>query len=151
MAMRTFVTYTICATSSRGGTIDVSTFVQFEEGGILSETRNYVESSEKLDDNSIMPPLLIKEEIDAMDSVDESYDEPISMEMLEDIRDGSQSYPSINRRESHYKIRDRINQRQSEWKGALLSTRNMGKGLHKLFKIVVKEISQDLPPLVESG
>ena len=27
----------------------------------------------------------------------------------------------------------------------------MDKGLHKLFKTVVKEISQDLPPLGESG
>ena len=27
----------------------------------------------------------------------------------------------------------------------------MGKGLHKVFKTVVKEILQDLPPLGESG
>ena len=27
----------------------------------------------------------------------------------------------------------------------------MGKGLHKVFKTVVKAISQDLPPLGESG
>ena len=27
----------------------------------------------------------------------------------------------------------------------------MGKGLHKVFKTVVKQISQDLPPLGESG
>ena len=27
----------------------------------------------------------------------------------------------------------------------------MGKGLHKVFKTVVKDISQDLPPLGESG
>ena len=27
---------------------------------------------------------------------------------------------------------------------------NMGKGLHKVFQTVVKEISQDLPPLGES-
>ena len=27
----------------------------------------------------------------------------------------------------------------------------MGKGLHKIFKTVVKDILQDLPPLVESG
>ena len=30
-------------------------------------------------------------------------------------------------------------------------TQNMGKGLHKLFKTVVKYISQDLPPLGEYG
>ena len=33
----------------------------------------------------------------------------------------------------------------------LNATRNMGKCLHEVFKTVVKEISQDLPPLVESG
>ena len=33
----------------------------------------------------------------------------------------------------------------------LLSTRNMGKGSHKVFKTVVKEISQDLPPLRKSS
>ena len=27
----------------------------------------------------------------------------------------------------------------------------MGKGLHKVFKTMVKDISQDLPPLGESG
>ena len=27
----------------------------------------------------------------------------------------------------------------------------MGKGLHNVFKTVVKDISQDLPPLGESG
>ena len=38
-----------------------------------------------------------------------------------------------------------------EWKGALKATRNMGKVLHKVFNTVVKEIFQELPPLVESG
>ena len=38
-----------------------------------------------------------------------------------------------------------------ECKGALKSTRIMDKGLHKVFKTAVKEISQDLPPLGESG
>ena len=51
-------------------------------------------------------------------------------EMLEDIRDGSQYHPNVNRREASYKIRDHIKQRQSRWKGALKATRNMGKGLH---------------------
>ena len=58
--------------------------------------------------------------------------------MLEDIRDSSQSRPNINKREAHYKIRDHIKQRQSEWKGALKATLNMGKGLHEVFKTVVK-------------
>ena len=38
-----------------------------------------------------------------------------------------------------------------EWKGALLSKQNMGKGLHKLFKAIVNDISQDLPILGEPG
>ena len=46
-----------------------------------------------------------------MDSVDESDDYPISTQMLEDIRDGSQSHPNVNRIEARYKIRDRIKQR----------------------------------------
>ena len=51
-----------------------------------------------------------------MDSGDESDHDPISTEILEDIRDGSQSHPDVNRRESRYKILDSIKQRQSEWK-----------------------------------
>ena len=50
--------------------------------------------------------------MDAIDSVDDSYDEPMSMEMLEESRDGSQSRTNFNRRESCYKMRDYIKQRQ---------------------------------------
>ena len=82
-----------------------------------------------------------------MDSGDESDDDHIYTQMLEDICDVSQSHPNVNRRETRYKIRDRIKQRKSEWKGALKTTQNIGKGLHKVFKTVVKYISQDLPPL----
>ena len=85
-----------------------------------------------------MPPLLSKEEMDAMDSGDESDHDIISTKMLEEICDRSQSHPNVNMIEEHYKIRYCIRQRQSEWKGELKSTRNMGKGLHKVFKTVVK-------------
>ena len=44
--------------------------------------------------------------MDAMSSGDESDAKPTSMEMLEDIREGSTSYPSVNRRYAWYKIRD---------------------------------------------
>ena len=71
--------------------------------------------------------------------------------MKEEICDRSRSHPNVNRREAWYKIRDLIKQRQSEWNGALKSTRDMGKRLHKVFKTIVKYISQDLPPLGESG
>ena len=71
--------------------------------------------------------------------------------MLEDIRDVSQSRPNINKRKACYKICDPLMQRQPEWKEALKDTQNMAKGLHKVFKTVVKNISQDLPPLGEYG
>ena len=47
----------------------------------------------------------------AMDSRNESDDNPMSTEMLEDIRDGIQSHLNVNRREARYKIRDRIKQK----------------------------------------
>ena len=51
--------------------------------------------------------------MDAINYGDESDPDLISTEMLEDIRDGSQTHPNVNRRESRYKIRDSIRQRQS--------------------------------------
>ena len=82
--------------------------------------------------------------MDAMDSGDDS-DDPMSTDMLEDICDESHSHTKFNKREPRYKIRDRIKQRQLEGKGALKATQNMGKGLHKVLKTVVKGISQDSP------
>ena len=75
-----------------------------------------------------------------MSSGDESDAETISTEMLEDIRDGSQSHPSVNRRDSCYKISGCIKWSQAEWK----------IGLHKVFKAVVNDISQFLPFFGES-
>ena len=60
-----------------------------------------------------MPPLLSLEELNVLDSGDESDDEPKSTEMLEDICDGIQYHPNVNRRESGYKIRDCIKPIQS--------------------------------------
>ena len=77
-----------------------------------------------------------------MSSGDEFYTEPMSKDMLEYIRDISQYHLSINKRDSCYKICDRIKQGGEEWKGALFSMRNMVKGLHHLFKVVVNEIFQ---------
>ena len=81
-----------------------------------------------------MPPLLSEEEMDAMDYGDESDHDLISTYMLENIHDGSQYHTNVNCREARDKIRDRNKKRQPEWKGALKSMQNMGKGLHKLFK-----------------
>ena len=114
-------------------------FTQFEEGNLISETCDDMESGDKYNDNSIMPPLISEEEMDAMDSGYESEDEPMSTDTLEDIRDISQSHPIVNRRESRYKICDCIKQRKLEWKGGLKSTVNTGKGLQKVFKTVVKK------------
>ena len=50
--------------------------------------------------------------MDAIDSGNESDDEPMSTKISEEISDGSQSHPNINRREVCYKIRDCIKQRQ---------------------------------------
>ena len=86
-----------------------------------------------------------------MDSGNESEDEPMSMEIIEDVCDGSKSHPSVNRREAHYKMRDHIKRIQMEWKGSLLFMQNMGKGLHRFFKAVANDILQVLLILGESG
>ena len=78
-----------------------------------------------------------------MENIDEkekSDDNHISTEMLHDIRDGSQTHRNVDKREARHKIRDRIKQRKSEWKGVLKATHKMGKGLHKVLSTTVKEI-----------
>ena len=72
---------------SEGKTGNIITLQKLEEGNLVTETRNDVESSDDPDDGSIMPPILSKEEIYAIDSGDESDDDTISTEMLEDIHD----------------------------------------------------------------
>ena len=119
MAMRPTVTYTPYATSPREQTSDVIMVAQFEEGNILTETRNDTESGEESDNESIM---MSEQDMDNLDSSDESYHDLISTEMLHDICDGSQTHPNVNKREARYKIRDCVRQRQSEWKGALNDT-----------------------------
>ena len=52
--MRPAVTYTRYATSSKEQTVNVVTFAQFEEGKILTETRNDTESGDKSDSKSLM-------------------------------------------------------------------------------------------------
>ena len=88
-------------------------FKRFEEEYLLSKIRNDAESGDESDDDSILSPILSEEEMDAMDSGNESDHDPISMEVLEDIHDGIQSHPNVNKREAHYKIRDCIKKRQS--------------------------------------
>ena len=49
------------------------------------------------------------------------------METLHDIRDGNQTHPKIDKREARLKIRDRIKQSKSQWKGALRATQKWEK------------------------
>ena len=71
--------------------------------------------------------------------------------MLHGICDGNQTHPNIDKRGASLKICDRIKQKKLEWKGSLKATRNMGKCLHKVSSTIVKEISQELTALGESG
>ena len=74
--------------------------------------------------------MMSKQDMDAMNSCDDSDHDIISTEMLEDILDGSRTHPNVNRREARYKIRDHIRQRKLEWKGVLKSTLSMEKYIH---------------------
>ena len=101
MAMRPAVSYIPCDTSSKEQTGNIITLSQFEEGNLLSKTREDVESDDKSgeesDEDLIMPPLISVEETNALDSGDESDDEPMSTYMLEHITKGSQSNWNVNR------------------------------------------------------
>ena len=55
--------------------------------------------------------MMIKQDMDAINSGDESDHDLISTDMLEDIRYGSQTHPNVNIREARCKIRDSIRQR----------------------------------------
>ena len=101
--MRPAVTYTPYKTSPKEQTGEVLKFAQFEEGNIWTKNRNDAECGYKYDNESNM---MSKQDMDAMNSGDESDHDFISTEMLEDIREGSQTPLSVNRREAGYKIRD---------------------------------------------
>ena len=136
------------ATSSKEKTGNVITFVQFEEGNLLSETRNDTESGDKSDSESIM---MSKQDMENIDEKENFDDDLISTETLHDIRDGNQTHPKINKREARMEIHDHIKQKKSEWKGALRATHKMGKGLHRVFSTIVSEISQELTNFGETG
>ena len=55
-----------------------------------------------------------EQDMENLNSGDESDHDLISTEMLQDICDGSQTHPNVNKREARYKILDRIRQRKSE-------------------------------------
>ena len=89
MAMRPAVTYTPYATSSKEQTGNVITFAQFEEEGLLSETRNDTEIDDAYDSESIMMSKRDMENIGETEKFDEGL---ISTETLRDIRDGNQTH-----------------------------------------------------------
>ena len=60
-----------------------------------------------------------------IDSNETSDQDIISTEMLEDIRDGSHTHPTVNKMEACYEIRNRVRRKEPQWKGALKSTRNI--------------------------
>ena len=95
MVMRPAVTFTLYDTSSREQTVDVITFAQFEEGNILTETCNDAENGDESDNESI---IMSKQDMDNLDSNENSDHDLISTEMLEYICDGSQTHPNVNKR-----------------------------------------------------
>ena len=66
--------------------------------------------------------MMSEQDMENLDYNEESDHDLISTEMLEDICDGSQTNPNNNKREARFKIRDRVRQRQSQWKGSLKAT-----------------------------
>ena len=68
MAIKTSVSYTPYATSSKEQTGDIITFVQFEEGNLLSEYCNDTERGKKYYDNSTLASLISEGKIDVMSS-----------------------------------------------------------------------------------
>ena len=114
------------------------TFAQFEEGNLLTETRNDTESVDKSDSKSI---IMSEQDMENIDEEEKFDDDLISTETLHDIRDRNQTHPNIYKRQARLKIRDRIKKKKLEWKGALRATYNMGKVLHKVFRTIVSEFS----------
>ena len=82
------------------------TFAKCEEGDIWTKTCNDAEIGDESDDDSIMTPILSKKEMDAMNYDDESDHGLIYEEMLETIRDRSQTHPHFNKRVARYKTID---------------------------------------------
>ena len=84
--MRSAVTYTPYATSSKEQTGNVITFTKFEEGGLLTETRNDAESGDEYNDKSRM---MSEQDMENIDEKEKFDDDHISTEALEDIHDGN--------------------------------------------------------------
>ena len=66
MPIQRAVSYIPYDKSSREKTGNIITFAHFEEGNVLSETRDDTESGKNYDDDSTLPPLISEEEIDIL-------------------------------------------------------------------------------------
>ena len=77
--MRPSVTYTLYTTSSKEQTGDVIMFAQFEEGNLLSETRNNTESGDEYDSESIM---ISEKDMENLDETEKFNDDLISTDTL---------------------------------------------------------------------
>ena len=113
MAMRPAVMYTPYATSSKEQNGDVIKFAQFEEGDLISETRNDTESGDKSDNKSIM---MSEKDMENINETEKFDDDLISTETLHEIRDGNQTHPKIDKREARMAIHDRIKKRNHNGK-----------------------------------
>ena len=109
MAMCPTVTYTPYDTSSEEKTGDVITFAQFEEGNLITETRNDTESGDESNSKSIM---MSEKDMENLDGKEHFDDDLIITETLHGIRDGNQTHPSIDKREARLKKHDRIKQKK---------------------------------------
>ena len=89
------MTYTPYATLSKEQTGNVITFAHFEEGNLMSETRNDTESGDESDSKSIM---MSEKDMENLDKTENFDDDLISTETLHDIRDGNQTHPKIDKR-----------------------------------------------------
>ena len=92
-------------TSSKEQTGDAITFAQFEEGNLLNETRNDTESDDGSNSESIM---MSERDMENLGETEKFNEGLISTELLQDIRDGNQNHPKINKREARMAIRDCI-------------------------------------------
>ena len=108
--MRPEVKYIPYATSLKEQTGDVIMFTQFEKGNILTETCNDTESGDESDSKSL---IMNEQDMENLDSNENSDHNLISMETLEYICDGSQTHPTVNKREACCKMCDHIKPKQS--------------------------------------
>ena len=86
-----------------------------------------------------------------LDETEKFYDNLISTETLEDIRDGNQTHPKIDKREARMAIHDRIKQNKSEWKGLLRATHKIGKRFTQSFQYYCIGDFQELTNFGETG